>query len=130
MSKLERWLQEQLPALYPDLEFHFNRRDAIQGELDILIPSLKLAFELNGIFHYEPIYGAEKLTSIQDNDQRKFQACLERGIELCLIDTSSMKNFKEPGARKFLAIIQGILERVIGIEPTGSCLASKHSTLE
>ena len=92
-----------------DLEFHFNRKDAINGELDIYIPSLKLAFELNGIFHYEPIYGSEKLASIQSNDTRKAQACLEHGIELCLIDVSTFKKFKEKRAGKFLQIIQDII---------------------
>lgn len=110
VSKLERWLQEQLPKLYPDLEFHFNRKDAIEGELDIYIPSLKLAFELNGIFHYEPIYGPEKLASIQSNDGRKYQACLERGIELCIVDTSQMLNFKEKGALKYLSTISSLVD--------------------
>jgi hypothetical protein len=109
-SKLEIWLQTQLIIIYPNLEFHFNRTDAINGELDIFIPSLRLAFELNGIFHYEPIYGPEKLAKIQNNDTRKSQACFERGIELCIIDNSSMKNFKPLKALKFLQIIQDIIK--------------------
>ena len=109
ISKLERWLQKQLPALYPSIEFHFNRTDAINGELDIFIPSLRLAFELNGIFHYEPIYGPEKLASMQTNDARKSQACFERGIELCIIDTSHQKYFKEQSSTKFLSIIKNII---------------------
>jgi len=60
-SKLEKWIEEQLTLLYPSLEVHYNKTDAINGELDIYIPSLKLAFELNGIFHYEPIYGEQQL---------------------------------------------------------------------
>ncbi len=109
ISKLEIWLSTKLPLLYPNLEFHFNRKDAINGELDIFIPSLKLAFELNGIFHYEPIYGPEKLSSIQNNDQRKSQACFERGIELCLIDVSHQSYFKEKTSIKFLSIITNII---------------------
>lgn len=109
-SKLEAWLEQQLLALYPLLEFHFNRKDAINSELDIYIPSLKLAFELNGIFHYEPIFGSEKLGQIQNNDQRKHQACNERGIELCLIDTSSLKYFKPEKAKKYLSIITSIID--------------------
>ncbi len=108
-SKLEKWLEEQLTAVYPTLEIHFNRKDAIQSELDIFIPSLRLAFELNGIFHYEPIYGQGKLDAIQSNDQRKFAACHEAGIELCIIDNSSLKYFKEHKARKFLNIITDII---------------------
>lgn len=104
-SKLESWLEEQLLVLYPNLEFHFNQRDAIQAELDIYIPSLKLAFELNGIFHYEPIFGEEKLQKIQTNDARKFAACHEQGIGLCVIDTSSLIHLKPKKAQKYLDII-------------------------
>lgn len=110
VSKLERWLQEQLPRLFPGLEFHFNRTDAVNAELDIFIPSLKLAFELNGIFHYEPIYGPEKLGRIQNNDERKMQACLERNIELCVIDVSSSAYFKPARVQKFLDIIVNIIK--------------------
>jgi hypothetical protein len=124
ISKLEIWLSKQLPKLYPALEFHFNRKDAINGELDIYIPSLKLAFELNGVFHYEPIYGPEKLASIQNNDTRKVQACLEHSIELCLIDISSQTYFKEQSSMKFLAIIQNIINhKLSGSSPVASATA-------
>lgn len=108
-SKLEKWLEEQLTTLYPNLEFHFNQKDAIQSELDIFIPSLRLAFELNGIYHYEPIHGQDKLDAIQSNDKRKFAACHEAGISLCSIDTSHQKYFKEKSSRKFLKIITDII---------------------
>lgn len=109
-SKLEIYLEEQLRILYPDLEFHFNQKDTINSELDIYIPSLKLAFELNGIFHYEPIYGEDKLSKIQNNDQRKFQACIENGIELCIIDTSQVKYLKKHILEKYLKIISNVIE--------------------
>ena len=108
-SKLEKWLEEQLMKLYPNLEIHFNRKDTINSELDIYIPSLKLAFELNGIFHYEPIYGESKLSQIQNNDNRKFKLCLENNISLCIIDTSSQKYFKESSSYKYLDIICDII---------------------
>ena len=104
-SKLEVWLEEQLTLNYPNLEIHFNRKDNINSELDIYIPSMKLAFELNGIYHYEPIHGSEVLERIRNNDNRKFQACLERGIELCIIDSSSLAYFKPTNAKKYLDII-------------------------
>lgn len=110
-SKLEQWLENELVKLYPDLEIFFNNKNIINSELDIYIPSLKLAFELNGIFHYEPIYGNEKLTQIKNNDNRKFQACLEQGIELCIIDTSQQKYFKEKSSKEFLNIIVNIINK-------------------
>jgi endo-alpha-1,4-polygalactosaminidase (GH114 family) len=110
-SKLEIWLETQLPVLYPNIEFHFNRKDTINSELDIYIPSLSLAFELNGIFHYEPIHGKDKLNQIQNNDNRKFQACLENNIELVLIDSSKQIYFKESGCKKYLDIITNIINQ-------------------
>jgi hypothetical protein len=109
-SKLEIWLEEKLNKIYPNLEIHYCRKDAINSELDIYIPSLKLGFELNGIYHYEPIHGQQILENIQNNDKRKFQACLEQNIELCIIDSSSLKYFKESNALPYLKIIQNIIE--------------------
>ncbi|MFM2393567.1 MAG: hypothetical protein RLZZ546_1549 [Bacteroidota bacterium] len=108
-SKLEIWLEEKLSILYPNLEIHYNKKDTINSELDIYIPSLNLAFELNGIFHYEPIFGSDKLDQIQNNDDRKYQACLENKIELCIIDSSSLKYFKDKNCQKYLDIIANII---------------------
>jgi len=110
-SKLEVWLEARLRELYPNLTLLPNDKTAINSELDFYFPELKLAFELNGIFHYEPIYGAEKLASIQNNDHRKFAACVENGISLCIIDSSQFKHFKEPKAKAFLDIICNIINQ-------------------
>ena len=116
-SKLEKWLEEQLNLSYPNLEIHYNRKDTINSELDFYIPSLKLAFELNGVFHYEPIYGPEQLSKIQNNDNRKFQACLERGIELCIIDSSKLKYFKESNCIPYLNMITNIINMQLALGP-------------
>jgi len=109
-SKLESWLESQLSVLYPTLEIHYNRKDAINAELDIYIPSLYLAIELNGILHYEPIYGEDKLSQIQTNDERKFKACVEKGIELCWLDTSSFNHFKIDKAQKYLQTVIQLID--------------------
>jgi hypothetical protein len=110
-SKLEIYLEKQLKLLYPNLEIHFNQKSAINSELDIYVPSLNLAFELNGIFHYEPIYGLNKLGQIQNNDISKSKACYDAKIDLCIIDTSSQKNFKLSTSNKFLDIIVNIINQ-------------------
>ena len=111
-SKLETYLEQKLTSLYPNLAINFNKKDAINSELDIYIPSLKLAFELNGIYHYEPIHGLNKLSQIQNNDNRKFQACAEQDISLCIIDTSKQKYFKESTSQEFLSIITDIINNM------------------
>lgn len=112
-SKLETWIEEQLTYLYPNLPIEYNNRSAINAELDIYIPSLKLAFEINGIFHYEPIFGVDKLNKTQNNDKRKIQACIERNISFCVIDSSTFKYFKLEKAKKYLDIITNIINEKI-----------------
>ena len=112
-SKLEIWLEEQLTQLYPNLQMEFNQKDAIGSELDIYIPSLNLAFELNGIFHYEPIYGVNKLNQIQNNDKSKSKACHDTKIDLCIIDTSGQTYVKPSTSQKYLNIIINIINERI-----------------
>lgn len=121
-SKLEKWIENELTIQFPSLKIIYNGTKIIGAELDIYIPSLKLAFELNGIFHYEPIFGAKKLTRIKENDACKFQLCLKKGIELCIISTYPCKYLKKERDKKYLSIIIDIiskkLERGVGLEPT------------
>jgi hypothetical protein len=114
-SKLEVWLENQLTQRHPDFQFVFNGTNAIDAELDIYIPALKLAFELNGIIHYEPIYGLDRLEKTQGNDHRKMFACAERGIDLCVLDTSHMKLFKEKGAQRYLDLIEEVLSKRLAL---------------
>lgn len=109
-SKLENWLQEQLSSLYPNLQILYNDKTAIKSELDLWVPSLNVAFEINGIFHYEPIYGVNKLKRIQENDKSKSLLCHEAKIDLCIIDASQQKYFKPSTSQKYLDIIVRVIE--------------------
>jgi hypothetical protein len=88
------------------------------------VPHINLAFELNGIFHYEPIFGEDKLIQIKNNDARKYQACLEKSIELCIIDTSSLKNFKPNKATEYLCIIENFINSKIN--PSRQTIENNH----
>ncbi len=110
-SKLELWIEQQLTILYPNLEILYNNKNTIGSELDIYIPSLNIAFELNGIFHYEPIFGIERLESAQRNDISKSKACFDNKIDLCVIDTTGQKYFKEATSKKYLDIIINIINQ-------------------
>lgn len=116
-SKLEVYVEEQLSLLYPSLEIIYNDKQTISSELDIYIPSLNVAFELNGIFHYEPIYGLHKFQQIQTNDKNKFQQCINAGINLCIIDTSSHKYVKPSTSQKYLDVITQIINERVALQP-------------
>lgn len=108
-SKIEQFVEEHLTILFTDLEIIFNDKSAIGSELDIYFPSLKLAFELNGIFHYEPIFGETKLDRIQSNDKTKMIDCIKNGIDLCVIDISYIKRFSEQSSLRVLDTIVKIV---------------------
>lgn len=109
-SKLEKWLEEQLTILYPNLQIEYNSKSAIKSELDIYIPSLNLAIELNGLFHYEPIFGVDKLNKIKNNDISKSKACIDAKIDLCIIDTSGHSYVTPKTSQKYLDIIVNIID--------------------
>lgn len=104
-SKLERWLAQELSDLYPALEIKYNDISVIGKELDIFIPALNMAFEINGIFHYKPIYGIEKLDKIKAHEQKKIDACIAATISLHFIDVSSQTHFTEISSVQFLTKI-------------------------
>ncbi len=95
-SKMEIYLEAKIKEKYPLLNMICNDNKALSGlELDFYFPDLKLGIELNGITHYEPIYGLDRFTRSQDSDKRKMIGCFELGIELAVIDISSYKYFSE-----------------------------------
>jgi hypothetical protein len=116
-SKLEAWIESQLTLKYPNLSVEYNK--TTNGfELDIYIPNLRLAFELNGIFHYEPIYGIEKLERTKKNDVNKFQECQRLGISLCVLDTSKQKKFSKNSSIIYLEVIEKIISSLEGYHST------------
>ncbi len=54
-------------------------------EVDVSIPSLKLAIEWNGIVHFKPIYGNYQLNKIQNRDVEKLKIASNKNINLIVI---------------------------------------------
>lgn len=84
-SALEKFIENKIRENFKNLPLICNDKKAINSELDFYFPTLNLAIEINGILHYEPIYGKQKLTSIQNNDSKKLRLCDEHKIDLAVI---------------------------------------------
>ena len=104
-SKLEEYIGVKLKQIYPNLYIEFNNRKMLKLELDIYIPSLKLAIELNGPTHYKPIHGMEILYKQQMNDARKFIKCLDLDIKIEIINVSNLKTALERDMKHYLDIV-------------------------
>ena len=109
-SSIEIWIEGRVRELFPQLEVHFNRKDAIEAELDIYVPSLRLAFEVNGRSHYEPIWGEDVFSKTLLNDQAKVEACKRLGIELIVVDAGKFSAIKkDPNFEKIVYSVIDVL---------------------
>ena len=117
-SKLEIYLEEQIKLTYPDILLVCNQKSAIESELDFYFPELRFAIELNGITHYEPIYGEDKFEKIKNNDKRKVIACYEKEIELAIIDSSTCTYLNESAKNKFKNLVFELIEKVKNRKPS------------
>lgn len=115
-SKLEMFIEHCLRAEFPNLNIRCNTTEPIGTELDFYFPELRMAIELNGILHYEPIYGQEKLERIQKNDLRKADGCLKAGIRLFVIDASDRAYPTQKRKDRYWQMIKELVG-VRGFEP-------------
>ena len=117
-SSLEIWIEEKLTNLYPSLEIVYNDRNTIGMELDIYIPSLELSFELNGIYHYKPIYGIDKFTKVLYKDIKKEHECKTQHIDLYVLDCKTFSHLNEETDKIYLNEIVKRIEEKLGSELT------------
>jgi hypothetical protein len=83
-SKLEQFVEANLQRKYPGLVFISN--GLLDGfEFDLYFPKLQLCIEFNGIFHYQPIYGAKKFEQITNRDNEKVLYCKLKNLQLVVI---------------------------------------------
>lgn len=99
-SKTERYVSEALESEGYGVIVH--ARNLIQSqtlEVDMFIPELKTAIEIDGPSHYEPVWGAEKLQKQQYADTVKQGLLLNNGyclIRIAQLDKSmSIKRMKD-----------------------------------
>lgn len=111
-SKLEFAIENHLGIIFSVLDIRYNKTDT-GYELDIFIPDLKLAIEINGIHHYENIFKNNRFERTQQIDREKIVKCNELGINLIVIDVSRDGQSKRIQAQRISEVEQIIRDRII-----------------
>jgi hypothetical protein len=94
-------------------------------ELDFFIPEYNIAFEFQGLQHYEPIYGSDSLVNQQARDISKKEICISEKIAFVCVDAIDLEYTKMRGlirkGAKFITkclsekklLLRGILKKEI-----------------
>lgn len=111
-SKAEDFLVNLIKEKFPNIKIVTNDRKTLSNnlEIDIWLPELPLAIELNGPVHYFNLWG--KLEEIQNRDFLKQKELQIKNIPLILYNISQFKNRKACFA--FLKAEFQNLEKIIG----------------
>lgn len=113
-STLEKYIQEQMELDFPTLKVVFNDNSTIKAELDIFIPSLNVAIEIHGPFHYRHIRGkANKLDQMRVNDARKAKRCKDQGIRLYALNASEYRGLTKKAKARYYPQIKKLIEQLL-----------------
>lgn len=127
-SKLEKYLLTQLRSRGFSVDFHKDHFiSAEQQHLDLYLPDLKTAIEVDGPTHFQDIYGDGKLAKVQAADAKKNGLIINEGFIMirvqCKFKNLSLYIKKEVASRlvKVLREIElenPITPRIIELEFT------------
>ena len=109
-SQLEAYIEAKIQTAYPELELITNDRLLLGLEMDLYLPELGLAIEINGICHTKAIYGENTYAATQRNDLEKARRCEDLGIDLVVIDTSGQAAFSEASSAEYLTMVFNAIE--------------------
>jgi predicted nucleic acid-binding Zn ribbon protein len=107
-SKAEIYLEEKLKNEFPNLVMSFNDREILNGkELDVYIPSLELAIEWNGIYHFKKIRDDGSFEKTKNKDRQKIIECGKLNIELYIVeDLTSSEKFIREETKKIISFVK------------------------
>jgi hypothetical protein len=107
-SIAEVFLEKKLKETFPLLTIEFNNRTLLNGlELDVYIPSINMAIEWNGIYHYKKIRDNDLFDKTKEKDTRKLLECRELGVYLYVVkDLTSNKKFIEEETEKIINLVK------------------------
>ena len=111
-SKLERFLLDELTKQGYAIVYHkkgFILNDKL--EIDLLIPSMKVAIEVDGIFHYEDVWDNGSLEKVRLKDGEKNALLIQNGyIVIRLANTA--KSCSKYYMRERLEVLVKTLEEI------------------
>ncbi len=95
-SKAEFLIESLIKNDFPNLNLISSDRNLLSNglEIDIHLPDIKLAIELNGPIHFQPIYGKDKFDKTVENDARKISQLTNLGYGIIVVDISSLGYWK------------------------------------
>lgn len=115
-SKLERFLLAELTKLGYKVDFHktYMLRNT-NLTIDLLLPSLSTAIEVDGPNHFEPIWGEDDLQQTILSDQRKTGLILSENM--CLIRIKQDAKLTQRFMRNILASLLNVLKQIEKLFP-------------
>lgn len=110
-SKLERFLLNKL--LESGLNVEFHKEQSILNtklQIDLFIPKLNVAIEVDGPSHFEPVWGDDALKRNRKYDDKKTGLILGKGLYLIRIKQN--KDFSKSRGLLILDKLQKILDDI------------------
>ena len=110
-SKMERFLLDSLTEAGLRVEFHKDHWLKNQNlQVDLFIPELRTAIEVDGPSHFKPVWGMENLIKNQRADQQKTGLILGSGLVMVRIKQD--KKLSQRYQREIIERLFGVLEQV------------------
>ncbi len=111
-SKIEKYLMENLPKR--GIQVIFHKQGLIKDEqlqIDLFIPDIKLAIEIDGPSHFDPIWTEAKFLKKKEADNRKNGLLLANGYSVVRVKYL-IKNLTQKKSRDILNQIVDFIEKV------------------
>jgi very-short-patch-repair endonuclease len=111
-SKIEHFIMDQLKNSGYEVVFH--KKGLIPNdklEVDIFIPSLKTAIEIDGFGHFEAVWGEDKLKKRQDSDNHKNGLLAAYGYKIIRVKYK-FKNFGKIAQNKTKECVMNAIDEI------------------
>lgn len=111
-SKLERYLLQNLSKHGFNAAFHQERSlSGTKLQIDMMIPDMGIAMEINGLSHYQPIWGDKSFNRTKNADNTKQAILLNHGFTMI-----NIKHTKAGSNKRFQLILKELVDLLTKIK--------------